>query len=44
MAKNLISGPILARLAQIWSQKIFVSYHDRTQFQGKLFLIGIHSM
>ena len=27
MAKNLISGPILARLTQIWSLKIFCRFY-----------------
>ena len=37
MAKNLISGPILACFAEIWVPKsldIVVSYHH-SQFQGK---------
>ena len=47
MAKNLLSGPILAPLAQIWAQKFFyefylhyilgtVSSYHYMQFQGKL--------
>ena len=47
MAKNLLSGPILAPLAQIWAQKFFyefylhhilgtVSSYHYMQYQGKL--------
>ena len=50
MAKNLISGLILSRLAQIWAPKFFsvgltstelldiVSSYHRIQFQGKLMI------